>query len=175
MFDNFFCNLWGVLCFLLSVQTIKGNFVVPGLLRLSSGCAETAFSASFLTVSRKAPCSHSRQTDVSMSIACRRPWAATINLCAEPPMGSRYGERLNLEPTHPISAVVRTQCHIFHLAIDKDMHKIKQMNNEFVPGHFYLSFNLRPSCYADRIELAIGLKNYVIYSIPLSWFEQRTL
>jgi hypothetical protein len=61
---------------------------------------ETAFSAPFLTVSRKAPCSHSRQTDVSMSIACRRPWAVTINLCAEPPTGSRYGERLNLEPTH---------------------------------------------------------------------------
>lgn len=40
---------------------------------LLSACAETAFSTSFLTVSRKAPCSHSRQTDVSMSIACRRP------------------------------------------------------------------------------------------------------
>lgn len=58
---------------------------------------KTAFSTPFLSITRKAPpCSHSQQNDVSMSITCKRPWAATINLCAEPPMGYRYFEYLNL-------------------------------------------------------------------------------
>lgn len=61
------------------MEKITGILVVrlaaPAAARECVSCLRlgAAFTASFLTKSRKAPCSHSRQTDVSMSIACRRP------------------------------------------------------------------------------------------------------